>query len=55
MAVTGNFAILAPVPLEHLQSGKNIAVKEGFVAFGSRKWELFRRVDEMRTAHLCRS
>ncbi|MBX4863814.1 hypothetical protein HJA86_28450 [Rhizobium bangladeshense] len=42
------FAILAPVPLEHLQSGKAIAEAEGFVAFGSRKWELFRKVDELR-------
>lgn len=48
MTVTNDFAILAPVPLEHLQSGKGIAAKEGFVAFGSRKWELFRNVDEMR-------
>lgn len=48
MTVTTDFAILAPVPLEHLQSGKGIAEKEGFVAFGSRKWELFRKVHEMR-------
>ncbi|MBB4095523.1 hypothetical protein [Brucella pecoris] len=43
-----DFAILAPVPLEHLQSGVDIAQKSGFVAFGSRKWELFRQVDELR-------
>lgn len=43
-----DFAILAPVPLEHLQSGAQIAKDTGFVAFGSRKWELFRKVDEMR-------
>ncbi|MGY3138428.1 hypothetical protein ACVWZM_009110 [Bradyrhizobium sp. USDA 4501] len=43
-----DFAILAPVPLEHLQSGADIAHKTGFVAFGSRKWELFRKVDELR-------
>lgn len=43
-----DFAILAPVPLEHIQSGAEIASKTGFVAFGSRKWELFRLVDEMR-------
>lgn len=43
-----DFAILAPVPLEHLQSGADIARKTGFVAFGSRKWELFRQVDELR-------
>jgi hypothetical protein len=43
-----DFAILAPVPLEHLRSGTGIASKTGFVAFGSRKWELFRQVDELR-------
>ena len=42
------FAILAPVPLEHLQSGEKIARDKGFVAFGSRKFELFREVDELR-------
>lgn len=45
---TTNFAILAPVPVEHLQFGADIARKSGFVAFGSRKWELFRKVDELR-------
>ena len=43
-----DFSILAPVPLEHLQSGTEIASSTGFVAFGSRMWELFRKVDELR-------
>lgn len=43
-----DFAILAPVPLEHLQSSTDIAQKNGFVAFGSWKWELFRKIDELR-------
>jgi len=43
-----DFAILVPVPLEHLQPGEEIARRTGFVAFGSRKWELFRKVDELR-------
>jgi hypothetical protein len=34
--------------MAHLQSGKDVAAKEGFVAFGSMKWELFRQVDELR-------
>ena len=42
------FAILAPVPLEHLESGEEIARDKGFVAFGSRKFELFRDIDERR-------
>jgi hypothetical protein len=49
MTPFSQFAILAPVPLEHLQSGKDIAETEGFVAFGSRKWELdFRCPDRQR-------
>jgi len=43
-----DFSILAPVAPEHLQSGAKIASSTGFVAFGSRKWELFRKVDELR-------
>lgn len=43
-----DFAILAPVPLEHLKSGQTIAEQKGFVAFGSRKFELFRAIDERR-------
>jgi hypothetical protein len=43
-----DFAILAPVPLEHLESGRQIAADQGYVAFGSRKWELFRDIDERR-------
>lgn len=44
-----DFSILAPVPLEHLRSGVEIASNTGFVAFGSRKWQFFRRIDELRT------
>jgi hypothetical protein len=47
---TKDFAILAPVPLEHIQSGIQIAKDTGFVAFGSRKWELFRGLDETRSS-----
>lgn len=43
-----HFALLAPVPLEHLQSGRLVAEAEGFVAFGTRKWALLRKLDEMR-------
>ncbi|MCE9553881.1 MAG: hypothetical protein K8T91_10975 [Planctomycetes bacterium] len=43
-----DFAILAPVPEEHLLDGEPVADAEGFVAFGSRKWELFRAVDKLR-------
>ena len=42
------FSILAPVPLVHLRSGAGIARKTGFVAFGSDRWDFFRRVDEKR-------
>jgi len=43
-----DFAILAPVPLEHLESGQPVAEEKGFVAFGSCKWEFFRDMDERR-------
>jgi hypothetical protein len=43
-----HFAILAPVPLEHLHSGLEVVASQGEVAFGTRKWELFRQVDAQR-------
>ena len=43
-----HFAILAPVPLEHLESSLEVCAREGEVAFGSRKFEVFRKVDELR-------
>lgn len=43
-----DFAIVAPVPLGHVQSGILVAEKEGFVAFGSMKWELLAKADERR-------
>ena len=41
-------ALLAPVPLRHLQSGEAVCHKKGRVAFGSRAWELFRKLDAER-------
>lgn len=41
-----DFAILAPIPAEHLESG--LALWGEYVSFGSHKWELFRKVDELR-------
>ena len=46
--VIHHFAILAPVPEEHLLTGREVAEAKGYVAFGTKKWELFRRIDEMR-------
>ncbi len=43
-----DFAILAPVPLEHLESGRVIADETGFVAYGSRKLEFFLDIEERR-------
>jgi len=45
---TVDFAILAPVPLEHLESGLIVATETGYVSFGSDKFELFRKADEFR-------
>jgi len=46
--VIHHFAILAPVPEEHLVSGMVVAAETGFVAYGTRKWELLREVDNRR-------
>jgi len=43
-----DFAIVAPVPLEHLETGKDVAEAASYVAFGSMKWELFRDIDQRR-------
>jgi hypothetical protein len=48
MKAVHHFALLAPVPLEHLQSALEVATREGFVAFGTRKFELLRKLDELR-------
>ena len=40
-----HLAILAPVPLRHIISGEEIARTEGFVAYGTMKWELFEGLD----------
>lgn len=42
------FAILAPVPLEHLKAGLDVNKVQPFVAYGTRKWELLRKIDDMR-------
>lgn len=42
-----DFAILAPVPEEHLISGLEVLKQEEHVAFGTRKWELFRHVEAL--------
>jgi hypothetical protein len=39
-----DFALLAPVLLEHLKSAVSIAQNNGFVAFGSMKFEFFREL-----------
>jgi hypothetical protein len=41
-------ALLAPVPLEHLRDGAMVCEREGRVAYGSRAWEVFRQLDEIR-------
>ena len=43
-----NVALLAPVPLEHLQDGQEVCANESRVAFGSRAWEVFRQLDALR-------
>ena len=43
-----DFAILAPVPLVHLESGLGIVSQQAYVAFGSRKYDLFEEIDRTR-------
>jgi hypothetical protein len=43
-----NVALLAPVPHVHLLDGKIVAEIQGRVAFGSRAWEVFRKLDTLR-------
>lgn len=42
--LTAHVALLAPVPLEHLISGADVCAKEGKVAFGSRAFEAFAKL-----------
>lgn len=42
------FAILAPVPLVHLESSTEVLATETSVAFGSNSYEVFNKVDELR-------
>jgi hypothetical protein len=41
-------ALLAPVPHEHLVDGLVVCHQQGKVAFGSRAWEIFRKLDKIR-------
>lgn len=41
-------ALLAPVPLVHVEDGAEVCARQGKVAFGSRAWQLFRELDALR-------
>lgn len=41
-------ALLAPVPLVHLMYGKETCDAHGRVAFGTRAWEVFQKLDVIR-------
>jgi hypothetical protein len=41
-------ALLAPVPEEYLIEAVDVIAANGRVAFGSRSWEVFRRLDALR-------
>ena len=42
------FALLAPVPLEHLQSGELACRDHGTVSFATRAWEVFDELNKLR-------
>lgn len=48
MDPTTAFAILAPIPEEHLHEGARVCTEKGKVAFGSRAWQVFQEVDRER-------
>jgi hypothetical protein len=43
-----SIALLAPVPLEHLEDGAEVCAQRGKVAFGSRAFLLFVELDQLR-------
>lgn len=46
-----NIALFAPIPIEHLITGRTQIEQNGKVAFGSQNFELFRRLDIERNEH----
>jgi hypothetical protein len=48
LETAAHIALLAPVPEEHLIDGQHVAKATGRVAFGSRAWEVFRKLDTLR-------
>ena len=48
MVLSYDVALLAPVPLEHLESGRKTCLSAGKVGFGSRAWETFSKIDALR-------
>jgi len=48
MMTTNTVALLAPVPLEHLESGEIVCHEHEKVAYGSNAWEVFAKLDELR-------
>ncbi len=43
-----DITLLAPVPIVHLEDGLAVCQTMGKVAFGSRAWEVFRQLDDLR-------
>ena len=41
----GEFAILAPIPINHLESALSLLAEKPYVSFGSMKFELFHEVE----------
>lgn len=48
MDVAPDIELLAPVPLEHLESGASVCSEQGRVAFGSRAYDRFAQLDAIR-------
>lgn len=54
-AATADFALLAPVPAEHLKSGRDVCGKEGRVAFGSNDGMVFAKLLHLLDSDPCRA
>jgi len=48
MSDSVSFALLCPVPDEHLESGVQVAAETGYVCYGSNAWQVFKELDDMR-------
>ena len=52
MSISNKVALLAPIPSCYLNEAQVLIANQGKVAFGSRAWETFRKLDTLRGGEL---